>query len=290
LAIPAHITGDRVLLEEVSRLQSQTVCLTDRAILCRVLGKYLLFADADDRTVTPHVALNGCWESWTTLAIARALRPGVHAVDVGANHGYFTLLMADAAGRDGRVLAIEPNPRLAELIGWTMAVNGYSRCASVLSRAAATFSHGAARLVVPRHRSADASIVSAPAASDEVLSVETISIDDATKEFERVDFIKIDAEGAEEAIWGGMGGTLRHNPNIIVVMEFKPASYANAAAFLARIRAEGFPLRCIGYDAAIEVLTDSEALGGGPGGDRMLFLQRLQGQKLVERAAGIEPV
>lgn len=274
MAIPNHVLDNRLLLEEVSRHQSQSVCLTDRTILCRVLGKYLMFADADDFSVTPHVALNGYWESWTTVAVARALRPGAHAVDVGANHGYFTLLMADAAGRDGRVLAIEPNPRLAELITRTLDVNGYSRCCTALPYAAAASSHGAARLAVPRHRWADASVVQAAVDADEIIDVETVSIDDAVRGWERVDFIKIDAEGSEEAIWSGMGRTLRRNPEIVVVMEFKPACYADAPAFLERIRAEGFPLRHVADDAAIEDLSDGEALCGGSNGDWMLFLQR----------------
>jgi FkbM family methyltransferase len=273
VAIPDHLTGDRALLEEISRLHTQTVSLADRVILCRVLSKYLMFADADDFSVTPHLALNGYWESWTTLAIARALRPGVHAVDVGANHGYFTLLMADAAGADGRVLAIEPNPRLAELVARTLEVNGYSRCAAVLA-AAAGASSGIANLVVPRHRWADASIVRAAASTDDVMAVETTSVDDAARAWPRVDFVKVDAEGAEEAIWAGMTCTLRRNRHIVVVMEFKPASYPDPRRFLARIAADGFPLRRIGDDAAIELLSDSDALRGGPGGDWMLFLRR----------------
>jgi FkbM family methyltransferase len=274
VAIPHHLTGDRALLEEISRLHAQAVGLTDRAILCRVLGKYLMFADADDFSVTPHVALNGYWESWTTVAVARILSPGVHAVDVGANHGYFTLLMADAAGRDGRVVAIEPNPRLAELLVRTIEVNGYSASTAVLARAAAASSGRAADLVIPRHRWADASVVRDATPLDVIVTVDTISIDDAVAAWPRVDFVKIDAEGAEETIWAGMECTLRRNRGIIVVMEFKPACYDDPQRFLARIAADGFPLRRIGDDAAIEEIVESEALRGGPGGDWMLFLQR----------------
>lgn len=274
MAIPGYVLDNRALLEEASRAQSQTVGLGDRTILCRVLGKYLMFADADDFSVTPHVALNGYWESWTTVAVARALQPGTHAIDVGANHGYFTLLMADAAGDEGRVLAIEPNPRLAELVARTIEVNGYSRCCRTLPCAAAASSHGTARLAVPRHRLADASVVGTKHEGADVITVRTISIDDAAKGWERVDFIKIDAEGAEETIWDGMRSTLRLNPDIIVVMEFKPASYSNARAFLDRIRGDGFRLRRIGYDAAIEDLSECEALRAGGQSEWMLFLQR----------------
>ena len=274
MAIPSYVLDNRLLLEEASRAQSQTVGLGDRTILCRVLGKYLMFADTDDFSVTPHVTLNGYWESWTTVAVARALQPGTHAIDVGANHGYFTLLMADAAGDEGRVLAIEPNPRLAELVTRTVDVNGYSRCCRTLPYAAAASSRGTARLAVPRHRLADASIVGTTHDGDDVIEVQTIAIDDAAADWERVDFIKIDAEGAEETIWDGMRRTLRRNADIVVVMEFKPASYSNARAFLDRIRDDGFRLRCIGFDGAIEDLHDSDGLSADGRGEWMLFLQR----------------
>jgi FkbM family methyltransferase len=274
VTIPAYVTGDRFMLESVSRQQSQALRLVGPAILCRVLGKYLMFADADDFSVAPHLALNGYWEPWTTLAIARALRPGARAVDVGANHGYFSVLMADAAGPDGSVLAIEPNPRLAELLTRTFEVNGFTPRAAVLARAAAASSGSAARLAIPPHRWADATIQHPPALDDDVIEVETVSLDDATAEWDRVDFIKVDAEGSEEAVWDGMQQTLRRNRDVVIVMEFKRASYGDPAALLTRIRAQGFLLRYIDDDGTVRELSEQEALHGRRDGDWVLFLSR----------------
>jgi FkbM family methyltransferase len=44
--------------------------------------------------------------------MARVVRPGMVAVDVGANVGVHTLWLARAVGRDGRVHALEPEPEL----------------------------------------------------------------------------------------------------------------------------------------------------------------------------------
>ena len=41
--------------------------------------------------------------------LLRTLKPGDHAVDVGANVGYFTLMMAALVGNTGRVTAFEPD-------------------------------------------------------------------------------------------------------------------------------------------------------------------------------------
>jgi hypothetical protein len=39
------------------------------------------------------------------------LRPGMTAIDIGGHHGYYTLLMAQKVGTEGRVITFEPSPR-----------------------------------------------------------------------------------------------------------------------------------------------------------------------------------
>jgi hypothetical protein len=107
-----------------------------------------------------------------------------------------------------------------------------------------------------------------------VIDVETVSLDDATAEWDRVDFIKIDAEGSEEAVWDGMQQTLHRNRDVVIIMEFKRASYGDPAALLARIRAQGFLLRYIDDDGAVRELSEQEALHSRRDGDWVLFLSR----------------
>jgi hypothetical protein len=63
-------------------------------------------------------------------------------------------------------------------------------------------------------------------------------------ELGRPDFIKIDAEGAEAAIFRGMKGMLNSNPGIRVVMEFAPTLLERAgtdpAGFLNDLTASGY--------------------------------------------------
>ena len=58
---------------------------------------------ASDLMLGPRLILDGFWEAWVTLAIGRHIQPGFHCVDVGANYGYYSLVMAAAAGATGRV-------------------------------------------------------------------------------------------------------------------------------------------------------------------------------------------
>ena len=109
---------------------------------------------------------------------------------------------------------------------------------------------------------------------DEVIEIETITLDDLTKDWDRVDFIKIDAEGAEELIWQGMQKVLNENKNITIVLEINCSRYAQPKEFLQEIQANGFKLRHIDYDSQIKDLTIEECLNSRVGDDWMLFLQR----------------
>src|SRR5687768_8794135 len=51
------------------------------------------------------------YEPEVQRTLRRFVRPGDTVVDVGANMGIHTMLLADAVGPNGRVHAIEPNPR-----------------------------------------------------------------------------------------------------------------------------------------------------------------------------------
>ena len=59
--------------------------------------------------------------------VRRWLRPGMHAVDVGANAGIYTASMAGAVGPQGRVWAYEPGPRSADLLQAMLEANRFDR-------------------------------------------------------------------------------------------------------------------------------------------------------------------
>lgn len=274
MTIASYMTGERSALEAAASQRCHAVGLGDGTVLCRVLGQYKMYAVASDITVTPHLCLDGFWESWVTLALCRTIQPGFACVDVGANHGYFTLIMADAAGDGGRVLAIEPNPELTRLLELTLRLNGFQKSVAVLNRAAADVDSTEVQLVIPNDRLADATICRAPQPSDDVLVVQTVSLDRALEDWPRVDLVKVDAEGAEPAIWRGMRKTLARNPQVIVILELNVERCEDASALLQEIRSAGFVLRRIATDSHIEDVSPRDLLVGDPSVTHMLFLRR----------------
>ena len=60
--------------------------------------------------------MDGFWEYWLTKYFAEQIKPGDTVIDIGANLGYYTLLAGDLVTATGRVVAVEPNPLVFELL------------------------------------------------------------------------------------------------------------------------------------------------------------------------------
>ena len=124
---PHHLaTWPRSTLEAAIRRRVQTAYLGNGLVLARVLGRHKIFLRSSDRGFACHLMLDGYWEIWLTQFFARHLKPGMTAIDVGANFGYYTLLFGDAVGDTGHVIAVEPNPEAAILLRETVLLNGHA--------------------------------------------------------------------------------------------------------------------------------------------------------------------
>ncbi len=113
------------------------------------LRQYKMYVDLRDTGFAPHFMFEGYWEYWITEFVWRNVRPGQVALDLGANHGYYTLLLVDLVGPGGKVHAFEPNPRLAELLDMNIALNGFWRTARARAEAVGT---GPVVVAVPARR------------------------------------------------------------------------------------------------------------------------------------------
>lgn len=67
------------------------------------------------------IATQGVYDLPLTEALTRLADPGETALDLGANIGYASLVLALAVGPQGRVICFEPNPALLPLLGTNVA-------------------------------------------------------------------------------------------------------------------------------------------------------------------------
>lgn len=261
----------RVLAEALIRARCMVVPVDATTALCRILGRYKMYVDLRDKGFAPHLMYEGFWEYWLTEFIWRNVKPGHVALDVGANHGYYALLMADLVGPGGQVHAFEPNPRMVQLLRDTAALNGFWQAIRVHATAVGERAAPAVRFLASVAEPKNGRLLNERDASGSgVLEVPVTALDVALPG--RVDFVKIDVEGAEELVWRGMQEVIDRNPEIQIVLEFNAMRCSSAHETLNHI-ASRFPLREIGFDGRVHACTAEDLMGRNE--DALLYLSTL---------------
>jgi FkbM family methyltransferase len=142
------------------------------------------------------------YEPKTVAALTRLVGPGYVCADVGANVGYFALLMARLAGPDGRVVAFEPREDMAAYLERNIALNGSGARIEVRRQAVTDGATDTIELHWGGRGSAlRATTMQTSAASEtpgrRVVSVPTVALDACFGPRERIDVVKMDIEGGE---------------------------------------------------------------------------------------------
>jgi FkbM family methyltransferase len=162
--------------------------------------------------------------------LRQLVAPGNTVVELGANIGALSVPLALAIGPSGRFVAIEPEPRHARLLEANLALNGLSE-AEVL-RVACGAAAGAARLdafdpnTPGNFGGVQVRLGEGSEANDSRLRVDVAPLDELVRT-DRLDLLKIDAEGMEGEILVGACATLaRHRPTLYLENDRRDRSRA----------------------------------------------------------------
>jgi FkbM family methyltransferase len=178
------------------------------------------------------------YEPQTTQYFRRHLGRGGVFADVGANHGYFTVLAAALVGEEGRVYAFEPNPPVYEQLAEHVRLNHLEQRVVLLQGALSDTAGDGARLFVsqcPGNSGLSSlvpgaeSIAAGSLSAASTISVRTDTFDRwlETAGVGRVDLVKIDTEGAETHVVRGMSKALLEKRVGAVVCETQWGSEAH---------------------------------------------------------------
>jgi FkbM family methyltransferase len=166
--------------------------------------------------------------------VRRWLKPGMTAIDIGANVGAYSLPMARLVAPDGHVTAYEPASEPRQLLEISRRLNA----ADNLEIVAAALSDEERQGHLAFGASSELNSLGG-AGPGERIRVTCLDREAATCSWQAPDFIKIDAEGEEERILAGGRGVLdRHSP--LVLFEIKAGADVNNSLRSAFAR--------IGYD------------------------------------------
>lgn len=244
--------------ESPCRYFSSYAYLEQHTALCRVLTRFKMYIDTRDRGIVPHLIMDGFWETWLTQYLAQIVKPGDVCLDIGANLGYFSILMSALSGDKGRTIAFEPNPRVAELLRGTGIANspGFSIAEFALADKA-----GKMKFHIPDANFGDASLLERSDRKQiekQSIEVNVVSLDQYLHEnkINKVDIIKMDVEGAEPIVFEGMKHTIANNKDLQIIIEYSPHLYDNPKAFTEYLFSE-FTVKRIKDVEKVEELDES---------------------------------
>lgn len=173
----------------------------------------------------------GYYEREMDHFFTRSLREGMVAIDVGANIGCHTLVMASAVGSSGKVVAFEPFPKMAKRLKENILLNRLENI--VIREECLGEAKGELELFVPSNSEYNQAVASLhqenlPEGSESIKA--QITTLDAVRDdlaLERVDLIKVDVEGHEYQVFKGAEKTIeKFQPSII--FEFSERQWKNA--------------------------------------------------------------
>jgi len=181
--------------------------------------------------------VRGLIEEAETRAIGKMLVPGMVFFDIGANLGFYSLLSAKKVGPTGQVHSFEPNPRIFQELLFNIKLNKFN---NIYPNQIALSDHNGRGLLSSHERGEE---VYGSLSDRNFPGVSIIGHDDVQLEsldsyiekhgVNRIDFIKIDVEGAELDVLRGANNTL----DIL-----RPK---NIMFELSEINVAGFGYRCI---------------------------------------------
>lgn len=216
------------------------------------IGGLKVAASPDDLDVGKHV-LSGHYEPNVTSVFRREIKQGMGVLDIGANCGYFSFLALSLTGPGGQVWAVEPNAGNVRLLEISKRANGIANLTIVPAAAGVTF--GSAKLNAAQSNGMVSQLTTAIEDASSATLVCQIALDSLFQDADRLDFIKIDVEGAEYIALKGLERTLqRCHPKI--VSEFSPGtmpgiSGVTGVEYLEFLIQKGYRVGAISQDGQI---------------------------------------
>jgi FkbM family methyltransferase len=244
-------------------LFSQVAYLGDHRALTYLRSGQKIFVDTRSVDIGTHLMFGGWWESNYAAAFCNLLKPGDVVLDIGANHGFYSLIAAPRISPGGHVYAFEPSKNFYELIMASVSVNGLGDIVSVANLALGD-SDGDVTLTFDRHWSGAAHVETGRAYGTnadtatglERETVKCVSLDNYLGgKLDKVDVIKMDIEGAEGLALKGMSKFIDRSRNLKMMIEFCPnmmARFECDANFVVQfLESRGFMCWEVGVDGGL---------------------------------------
>jgi FkbM family methyltransferase len=174
-----------------------------------------------DRMDSLNLSISGIYEPFQTSLVEQWIKPGDIVLDIGANIGYYTLIFARLAGTNGHIYAFEPEPNSFNILSENVAGNHYTNI--TLFQKAVSSEDRKVRFFSDPYSNLDHRLYPYNK-KERGMSVDAVRLDSLPEFLDtKINFIKMDIQGAEYAALKGMTHLLENNPRVILICEFWPS-------------------------------------------------------------------
>ncbi len=191
-------------------------------------GIFLYTHDCDD-VIFLCIRKFQSWELIETAFILDNVKSGDIVIDLGANLGYYTTIFSKLVGSSGRVLAFEPCDANYSLLRRNIELNKLNNVYTF--KAIVSDEHGFTHLYEndASNMGAHTAIYTEGLKFDNMTIHPQVTLDDLIKVgLDRIDFIKMDTQGAEPLIFRGGQNLIRANASRLkMVVGFCPGYIRN---------------------------------------------------------------
>ncbi|MCR9294965.1 MAG: FkbM family methyltransferase [bacterium] len=212
----------------VEKAQTPTAELDCLPVAVNIRGDISVCVPNSNSYMTTYVLREqGDWFEDEIGFLRQYISPGMHALDIGANYGLYTLTMAKLIGPTGRVWAIEPSSNTASYLKASLERNGFQNVN--LEVIGLSSRNGTAWLTL--NDNAELNQVSARAEADgKSEEIRLSTLDDLWLAAGKPDlqFIKMDAEGEELNILE-VSGKMLSETSPLIMFERKHGSAINTS-------------------------------------------------------------
>ena len=172
-----------------------------------------------DKKDSLNLSINTNYEPIETKFVKDKVKKGQIVVDVGANIGYYTTLLASLVGETGKVYAFEPDRENYELLKRNISANNLS---NVIAENMAVSDVTCEIEMFYSNDKGDQRIYNSNDGRSSY-KVKAITLDDYFKSInEEIHFLKMDIQGAEGMALIGMKTTINKNKSILLNVEYWP--------------------------------------------------------------------
>ncbi|MDR0632434.1 MAG: FkbM family methyltransferase [Holosporaceae bacterium] len=204
----------------------------------------------NDDLISTKIRRLGVWEPHVTNYLVKNVKHNEVVIELGANIGYHTVLMAKLVSPLGRVYSYEVNDEVYDFAKMSLRMNDLSHIVKMKNVGISDKTGEALLHYTPLNSSVPTNIGMAHIDFAEnggkgelVKKVKMTSLDEDLPELKNVDWLRMDIEGSELPAIHGARRIIESSPNLKIVMEWAPCyleKFGDLSAFIDLLHNYGF--------------------------------------------------